>query len=243
MKVRRRHVVVASVAVLLAGTVVAVANSFTVTSGHLDTASTVVSLTTTSSTSTTSTTVGAVDSTCTLRPNADTFIDEKAPTVVGGAATTLRVGPKTSQVTRALVKFDVTNGLCAESGAGIPAGSAISAATVRLFVATPPTNATTHELGKVVGMWTEATTTWTLGGSALTATGATAQPVAPAATSVAWTVTADAQSFFALPATNNGWRIIDPQVTTSNNFEMTYHSRESATSPTDRRPQLVVTYR
>lgn len=40
----------ASVAVLLAGAAVAVANSFTVTSGHLDTASTAVSLTTTSTT-------------------------------------------------------------------------------------------------------------------------------------------------------------------------------------------------
>lgn len=50
MKARRRQVIVASVAVLLASAAVAVANSFTVSSGHLDTASTAVSLTTTSTT-------------------------------------------------------------------------------------------------------------------------------------------------------------------------------------------------
>lgn len=47
MRARRRQVIVVAVAVLVAGATVAVANSFTVASGHLDTASTSVSLTTT----------------------------------------------------------------------------------------------------------------------------------------------------------------------------------------------------
>ncbi len=112
----------------------------------------------------------------------------------------------------------------------LPAGCALTAATLRLRTTTARTGRT-YRAYQVAAAWTETGVTWT-NQPATTGTAVTA----PTASGwVSWTVTVEVQAMYA--GSNFGFLIRDAAESTSTTFTNIYSSR-TGTYP----PQLVITW-
>ncbi len=137
-----------------------------------------------------------------------------------------------------------------------PAGKTLKSATLQLTIANNPglfKNLAVHRISQTSNRkWEEPQVTWneyknannwtTPGGDFLTAATDTQaiQDSTAAGTVLSFNVLADAQSFYATPATNYGWLLKDPLDSTNPSGENVYLATRENTTITP--PKLVLTY-
>ena len=173
----------------------------------------------------------------------DAWIDQSNVTQNKGTDTTLRVQPIAGKLRRTLVQFDLS---------AVPAGSCVSAATMRLTLTSVQSVSRTYAAHRVTQSWTEGnghsgvtwksrdgTQAWTTPGGDFSGT-ATATTSTGTTNGVAlqWDVTADVNAFLAGTAPNYGWLLKDN--TEGSGGEFRFASRESGA--TSQRPRLAITY-
>jgi hypothetical protein len=144
----------------------------------------------------------------------DTHIQIANPTTNYGQAAYLEVDNDT--VKRGLSRFNIT---------GLPAGSVVSDATLRLYVF--DYSPTAGVISAVSDSWSESTTTW----SNAPAIGATIASLTNPATVGTWV-----QANVTAAVTGNG--TVNFYITSANSNGVDYHSGENAVNP----PTLVITY-
>ncbi|MBD0328876.1 MAG: DNRLRE domain-containing protein [Thermoleophilia bacterium] len=172
--------------------------------------------------------------TCTLSAaTADSYTREDAGSSNFGTATTLDVRNLLAARRFSFVRFDLSS--CA-----IPSGAWVESATLTLTVLAAPLTSLTYEVHRVTAGWGQGTITWSNqpvvspSPSATFTTGTTA----PATRQVA--VTADVDAFVAGTATNNGWRIRDPNTLSTGATLVQFASTENGTAAN--RPRLEIRY-
>jgi hypothetical protein len=149
-----------------------------------------------------------------------------------GAQTEMSVDGDPTQTNRAFVQFDV---------AGIPGGSTVDHATLKLCFASDPGAGAVghiHELRRVTSDWTETGVTWT-NQPTVSATVSASITVPSGAQCVSFSVTADVQAWVD-GATNYGWRLADLNEVTPGSYLTTYAARTYGAP--GQTPQLVVPY-
>jgi hypothetical protein len=168
----------------------------------------------------------------TLTPNQDSYVRQDAATTNYGTSTSLNAqSQNSSRNRRAFVQFDLSS---------VPTGSAITSASLRLYMNSAPSASRTYQVYRVTGGWTEAAITWN---AQPTVAGAATASVASGTTGsvwLEWNVTADLQAFVSGTA-NYGWRVMDAAESGSSTAYLgQFYSREYGTA--GYRPQLVVNY-
>lgn len=153
---------------------------------------------------------------CTLSATQDTYVRQTDAAIFNGHnVMNVRRGVTANNRRRTYVRFDVAVSNCAETGAPIPPAAAINSAFLQLTIADAPTATRTHNLAPLSGTWAEATLSGTTQPGA-GATSATAVTGLVDGAKITWAVTADVTNFFAVPANDFGWRLLDSQENTGN---------------------------
>ena len=187
--------------------------------------------------------------TLTLVATSDSNLNAAAPTTNYGIvaeAHILRGGAAASQ--RALFSFDLTS---------LPAGKTLKTAKLQLTIVNNPGQNKTLAAHRVTQSptrpWMETEVTWqaykagsnwTTAGGDFMATASDSQLVSDTAAvgaMISFDVFADAQSFYATPATNFGWLIKDSQEPASATGENVFLATRD-TGTVDYKPKLVITY-
>ncbi len=171
--------------------------------------------------------------TCTLTAaNADSWVNEASTGTNYGTATNLDVRSSFLGDRRTLVRFDL-------SPCGMPANALVTAASLRLYLYSAPSQSRTYVAHRVTSAWTESGVTWSsqptvaASATAATTTGTTSN------VTVSWTVTTDIQAFVD-GTTNLGWRIWDQAENSTVARLGQFRSAEHGTAA--QRPVLAVTY-
>jgi hypothetical protein len=188
----------------------------------------------TSSKLTTSTLVATVPlSTCTLTASADTYADGSLLSQGSNFGTQTSMTVRSSPLggnARSFVNF-------ALASCGIPAAARVTAATLRLFLATAPAASRTYELFRVSAAWGETSLTWSNQPGVGSASGSVSTGTTNGVT-LSWNVLTDVRSFVSGSATNNGWRVSDSAEGSLVARTGILNTRESASNS----PVLDITY-
>jgi hypothetical protein len=168
----------------------------------------------------------------TFSPTDDAYVYEATPNTNYGSATNLVVFSKNGYRERVFIMFDLT---------GIPPGSVIDSATLKLYMYWPPTAPRTLQCLRVTASWTESTVKW----SAMPASGL---PVSykPVGTSAGWleiNVKESVEKFTAKDSAtcirNYGWMLCDGSEGTDE-YGFAMYSKEYTDS--SKHPLLEVKY-
>jgi len=122
----------------------------------------------------------------------------------------------------------------------LPLGTAISDATLNIFMTNAPSLSRTYDLAPASSLWNEGSITWATQSGVL----ATTSSAITGTTNDRWMqfgVGSDVSSFVAGTLTNNGWRISDREEGTSTSQVSTFTSSDKDNQP-ERRPYLEVTF-
>jgi hypothetical protein len=168
------------------------------------------------------------------------FLDESTPTTTG--STDLNVKGFTGQRQRSLVLFDLSS---------LPT-IGVKAATLTLHVKTAPLLGVTYGAHNVTSFWTQnanwtnratdangVSTAWTAAGGSFNGTATNTQAVGTGATTVTFTITADARNWYNGTA-NYGTVIKDENESLTNLSQTVFNSFSDATVAN--RPALTLTY-
>jgi hypothetical protein len=168
----------------------------------------------------------AAPGTQTVTANADTWVDQAAPTSANGSDVDLLVRSRNgSRNRRILVRFPLP---------ALPAGCTVVNARLRLYVTNQAADRTI-EAYRAAAAWTEATVTWN---TQPAAAGTAATSVSPSAANLwlEWSVARQVQAMYS--SSNTGFLLRDSVEDATSNQQQTASSREDA--PND--PELIVTF-
>jgi hypothetical protein len=170
-------------------------------------------------------------STCTLTAVTDSYVDGDVLAAGSnfGTAATLSVRSAALGNRRSFVRFDLT--ACPDF-----ANARVISATMVLF-ATTAAAGRTYDVHRATASWSETVVTWNA--QPAIAASATAS-TATAAGEMSWSVAADVSAFVAGSATNFGWRITDRTEGAAVAQTSTFASREDGMP--SRRPRLHIEY-
>jgi hypothetical protein len=217
--VARRLILVAVAVAIPVAAVSAFATSLAVTSSALTSFSGATSVPT---------------STCTLGAEHDSYVSNallQGDTNFGNA-TELHVSAGGTDK-RSFVRFNLAS--CVPS---LPSTSEVKSATLRLVLATAPSQNRTYAAHRVSASWAEGSITWNnqpgIGASSGTVATGTTNGV-----TLQWTVTSDIQAFANGSATNHGWRIAD---TDESGLFGSQEGRFGSSEAASNHPQLVVVF-
>lgn len=173
--------------------------------------------------------------TCTLTASGDSYVSEDVLSQDSnfGTATTLTVESSIAGDERSFATFDLVS-------CGIPTGTDVVSATLKLYLSTAPTTSRTYDAHRVTQSWTETGVTWT---NQPTVAGAATASTATGTTNgvtLTWSVTSDVQSFVDETASNFGWRVADNAEGSVVVLTGTFSAREHATA--SQRPALEVVF-
>jgi hypothetical protein len=170
---------------------------------------------------------------CTLSAASnDAYVSQASASSNFGTATALNVRSSAAANMRTFVQFSLSS--CA-----IPANALVTSASLKLFMNSAPTASRTYDAARVTGSWTESTATWSNQPAVAASASASVSTGTTSNVTLAWTVTADVQSF--VDGTSNfGWRIKDATEDSATARTGAFRSAEYGTAA--QRPVLTVTY-
>lgn len=171
---------------------------------------------------------------CTAAATADTHTDQQDRNTNFGTASELRVGARNAQVKRTFITFDLA--ACA-----IPSGARVLSASLRLHVATRPTQPRSYDVHRLTGGFVESTLTWNTAQPTSATSVTSSSTIGPTTgATLTWDVRSDVARFVSTQATSHGWLLRDATESGPTLYQAAFSSRDHAV--VERRPLLVIDY-